>query len=66
MKSLQVGVPTNLPDWLQLYLKLLNLCDPQKMVDPFLTGEGMNRHTHLILLLVSMTIYDNDIYTLTL
>ena len=45
LKSLQVGVRTNLPDWFQLCSKELNPFDHQKGRSP-LTGEKINTHTH--------------------
>ena len=47
LKSLQVGVRTNPPDWFQLCLKELNTCNTKKD-DLSLVGEGVNTHPPLL------------------
>ena len=48
VKFFQFGISTNPPDWVQLYLKELNPCDPQKGLIPFWGEEGINTHTNVM------------------
>ena len=45
MKSLQVGVRINPPDWFQLYLNFLNPCDSLKHFISFPSWENRLTHT---------------------